>query len=69
MDKAADEIERLNSQNAQLRDALEISTSMMEAMMVQLYSWEHEPTVNVRGRMASNRVLLNPPSFSKGERS
>lgn len=41
-----------------LRAALENSTSMMEAMMVQMYSWEIEPTVNVRGQMSLNKKLL-----------
>lgn len=41
-----------------LREALKNSTHMLEALMVQLHSWEHEPTVNVRGQMQRNRELL-----------
>lgn len=41
-----------------LRAALENSTSMMEAMMVQMHSWEIEPVVNVRGQMSLNKKLL-----------
>lgn len=48
------------SEREALREALETSTSMMEAMMVQLHSWGHEPTVNARGQMMKNRKLLSP---------
>lgn len=41
-----------------LRAALENSTSMMEAMMVQMHSWDIEVTVNVRGQMSLNKKLL-----------
>lgn len=48
--------ERRKAEN--VRTALATSTTMLEAMMVQLHSWEHEPTVNVRGQMARNNELL-----------
>lgn len=61
-----EQIVRLQTENRQLRTALETSTTMMEAMMVQMHSWEIEPAVNVRGQMAENHAALVARSAEHG---
>jgi hypothetical protein len=59
------EIARLRREKAELAEALETSSSMMEALAAQLYSWEHEPSVNWRGQMKKNAALRS--ATEKGE--
>lgn len=41
-----------------LREALLTSTTMMEALLVQLESWGHASAVNARGQIFQNEELL-----------
>ncbi len=46
---------------ARLQEALETSSSMMEALGIQLASWGHESVVNYRGQLAKNAALAHLP--------
>jgi hypothetical protein len=41
-----------------MEDALLVSTTMLEALLVQLNSWGHESAVNARGQIFRNEELL-----------
>ncbi len=41
-----------------LRDALQTSSSMMEALAAQLLSWGHRPSVYVEAQIERNNELL-----------
>jgi hypothetical protein len=51
-----------------LRDALLTSTTMLEALLVQLESWGHASAVNARGQIFSNEEILARLPDTSGER-
>ena len=58
MRKRCDSGECVRQEAEILRSALEVSTQMLEAMMVHMRCWEIEPIVNVQGRIAANNAIL-----------
>lgn len=48
----------------EMREALLTSTTMLEALLVQLESWGHSSAVNARGRIFENEELLAKSSVS-----
>ena len=47
-----------SQETAEVAEALRVSTSMLEALLVQLNSWGHESAVNARGQIGRNEELL-----------
>lgn len=47
----------LRREKAELVEALETSSTMMEALATQLHSWGQDPVVNWRGQLAKNAAL------------
>ena len=55
---AFDECEGLRERVETLEGALLTSTTMLEALLVQLNSWGYQSAVNARGQISRNEELL-----------
>jgi hypothetical protein len=54
----AQQMSNMQDRMEELEDALQTSTTMLEALLVQLESWGHASAVNARGQIWNNDQLL-----------